>query len=257
VNYIYGLFEKFSCIYGPSINCPSLRFAILAFYLCLNPRYCASISGEYYIRKSMCYIPKERDMDYSEGDLFAISFLTFAVWEHKLHSFIRTGLRPSEMLPTMDIQVRWFVAIAKALETKYGKIPKSYPLREFWPSASWMITSLLPRCLNAREISWESFNLIQQVIPCLGQDSSLLFPESLKPVALGSCAFYCYDVFTSERTISTCAAIVSHAIIEIMRFQNEPSSKMAMEKMLLPLLESARRTIRLVNTFLWERFYQE
>lgn len=109
----FGLFQKLVAMYGPTIACPSLRLATLAWFDVDLPY---GTQGAQYIVRTVEVLGKTSISDLSEGDLLAVALVAISIRFYFLRN--KSDLPGSVQFPSSSLQLRWFTAILKGLLLK-------------------------------------------------------------------------------------------------------------------------------------------
>lgn len=106
----FGLFQKLVTVYGPTITCPPLRLAVLAWF-CPGLPYRNQRAD--YIVRAMDALAKTRVYNLGEGELLAVAFLAISI---RYHYILEGESTASEtQIPASSLQLRWFTAILRRL----------------------------------------------------------------------------------------------------------------------------------------------
>lgn len=138
-----GFFGRLTFAQGPSIDCPSLRLATLAYYDVHLPY---ERQDEEYMIHAVHAIAKKDVSELSEGDLFAVCLLTGTKETRRQLLALRPRQRRfrPEQIPSYSVQLRWFMAIIDHLLHKVNDGVSSYDLGLFWPYARDLLVHFAP-----------------------------------------------------------------------------------------------------------------
>ena len=153
-----NLIQKIMAFYGPSIDCPSLRFAILSALEWVLPF--PSRPGEHLHQAAGALASKEFST-FDEGDMFAIAFISYSRSCY-VHSDLPGRRAVLDAFPTSSLHVRWFVQTMTKLLSDLGGNFSSYPFAEFWRYSINSLIETLPPDLSDSSF-WDLLALSRQL----------------------------------------------------------------------------------------------
>jgi len=145
-------------IYGPSIQSPSLRYAVLSAFEWYLP-----IKGQpgEHLFSAVDALAKKDLSPLDEGDLFAIAFISYSKGRYTSSYLLPARKAVLDRLPSSSLLLGWFLRTMKAFFDKSAGNFKPYPFSDLWRHAIDLVVRDLP-CYFSDESIWELLALYRQ-----------------------------------------------------------------------------------------------
>jgi hypothetical protein len=152
----FNLVQKIMAFYGPSIQSPSLRIAVLAAYEHLQPFQCSR--GKYLISATNS-LAKKALSSLDEGDMIAIAFISF--WRHSyITALLPEGDAVRDRLPSSSFYIRRFFHTMKMLLGKSGGNVNAYPFAGYWRYVAELVMKV--QLGFSDDMIWESLAMLHE-----------------------------------------------------------------------------------------------